>query len=376
MSQRTVDWRAVLLWAPVVVVAVASQSAIGLEHPWRGGTWSIALTALLLSLPLVVSIRWPLAAVALLVAALNVQVLLGGSLHFGSFLAVLFTAYALGRRSAWVRVAIGLPLLVLGLLIALRPSWATDVGYILFPLTYASAAAALGAIVRRLNLQAEGLRALNSALAREKEVTARLAIATERVRISRELHDSIAHSLTVVALQAQDCEDAIGTDDERARRASRSVADVARAGLSDLRSTIRLLRDENPSATGPGLEQLPVLASVVEDSGLAAEVRITGDPESVPPEIGAVLFRVAQEGLTNVLRHSAATTAVVTLDVSNEATTLSVADPGPRGRPAPVSGFGLAGLSERLAELGGSLTAGPDGAGFRLAADVPLRNER
>jgi len=370
------DWGTVTLWAPVVGVAALSQTGIGLEEPWTGSDAGLAVTSILLAGPLVARRLHPLLAGALVALALPVQDALGGSLAFASFVAVLVATYSLGRCAPPRPAAAGAATVLLGIVVAMRDALPDDLPELVFPFFYVSAATVLGGVVRRLTTQAAELRRLNEALARERDATARLAVATERMRLARDLHDVVAHTLTVAVVQAESCEEAIGDDPERARAAAREVQEAGRRGLADLRSMVRVLRDADSPPDDPGLAELETLAAVLAGAGLEVAVRREGDLGAVPGEVGRQLFRVVQEALTNVVKHSAASSAVVDVRGTGDEVEVSVQDPGPAlGSALPSGGHGLAGMVERLDPYGGAVDAAPDGTGFRVRARVPLRRE-
>ena len=227
------DWEAVTLWAPVVAVAGLSQAGVGLEEPWTGSDLALAVVSLLVAAPLALR-RWhPLATAGVVAVAVPMQDALGGSLGFATFFAVLVSAYAAGRHAQWWATAAGAGLLLLGIIVAMRGSLPAQAPELIFPVFYVSVAAVLGAVVRRLTTQAAELRRLNVALARERDATARLAVATERVRLARDLHDVVAHTLTIAVVQAEECEEAVTDDPERARTAARRVQEAGRRGLAE-----------------------------------------------------------------------------------------------------------------------------------------------
>ncbi|HET8559667.1 MAG TPA: sensor histidine kinase [Marmoricola sp.] len=371
-----VDWRMVATWAPVVAVAALSQTGLGLESPWTGSDAALALTSALLAAPLLVRGTRPLVTAALTAIALVVQVELGGSLHFASFVAVLVAAYSGGRHAAARTGAAGAVVLLAGVAASMRGSLAQDAHELVFPLFYLTAATVLGAVVRRQARHAAELRRLNDALVREREALDRLVVATERLRLARELHDVVAHTLTVVVIQAEVCEEAIGDDPDRARAAARQVQEAGRRGLADLRSLVRVLRDADAGAGEPGLGDLDALGGAMAGAGLDVEVVRDGDLQGLPPGLEGELYRIVQEALTNVVKHSAAPSVRVLLRRGGRHVALEVTDPGPAAStPGPSGGHGLAGMAERLAPFGGEVSAGPAGGGFRVHVSVPVRQE-
>lgn len=368
------DWAMIALWGPVVAVAALAQAGVGLEHPWTGSDLSLSLTSLLLAAPLAIRVRQPMLATALVAVAIVVQDALGGSLGFASFVTVLLAAFSGGRHLPSRRAALVVVVLLAGVLVSMRSSLPHDAEELIFPLFYVSAATIIGSVVRRLASQAADLRLLNAALAAERDASARLAIANERMRLARDLHDVVAHTLTVVVVQSENAEQALdGADVTRAGAAVRAVQEAGRRGLADLRSMVRVLREPDAPDAVAGLAEVDALAAVMAGAGLDVVVRREGDLSRVPDAVGRELARVVQEALTNVVKHSAAGEAVVRLVGSTGEIVVTVEDPGPAlASTFPSGRVGLRGMAERLAPHGGTVTSGPYGDGFRVCASVPL----
>ncbi|MDO3396487.1 histidine kinase [Nocardioides sp. SOB44] len=370
------ECRTLTTWAPVVAVAVLSQAGIGLESDWSGSDASLALTSALLAGPLLLRAARPVLTAALIGAALVVQVQLGGSLHFASFIAVLVASFATGRHAGGQRMTAGVLLLLVGVVLAVRDSLPESVEELVFPLFYVSAAAALGSVVRRQARQAAELHGLNEALVRERDAIDRLVVATERLRLARELHDVVAHTLTVAVVQAEACEAALDADLERAREAARQVQAAGRRGLADLRSLVRVLRDTDATTDEPGLDDLDTLAGVMASAGLEVTVERAGTFRGLSPELERELYRIVQEGLTNVVKHSSAAWVRILVRAHDSRVQLEIVDPGPAVEsPVPSGGHGLAGMAERLAPFGGQVTAGPTSDGYRVHVSVPVHQE-
>lgn len=217
-------------------------------------------------------------------------------------------------------------------------------------------------------------------LEREQATEARAAVAEERARIAREMHDVVAHSLSVMVVQAEAAEAMLEVDPQRAQRPLSAVQDTGREALTDLRRMLGALRatDEGaPSlAPQPGLAGLDALAEHVRDAGLPVEVRIEGEPRPLPAGIDLSAFRIVQEGLTNVLKHAGPARAEVLVRYDPDAVNLEVTDDGRgSGGDRENGGHGLVGMRERVAVYGGELRAGPRPAperGFALSARLPL----
>ncbi|MGE6733288.1 sensor histidine kinase [Streptomyces sp. NPDC059900] len=219
------------------------------------------------------------------------------------------------------------------------------------------------------------------------QATAR-AITTERLRIARELHDMIAHSIGVIAIQAGVGSRVIDTQPAEARNALTTIEATSRETLAGLRRTLVALRrpesgaDEGqgdtrdaaapPREPAPGLADVDRLAASARDAGVCAEVRWSGERGPLPPDVDLAAFRILQEALTNVIRHSGADTCRVSVERRAGELSLEVADDG-RGGLSAGTGFGLVGMRERVALLHGRFTAGPrPEGGFRVTALLPL----
>ncbi|MFI1416514.1 sensor histidine kinase [Streptomyces sp. NPDC020731] len=217
---------------------------------------------------------------------------------------------------------------------------------------------------------------------RTREEEARRRVAEERLRIARDLHDLLAHSITLIGVQTSVAAHVLAADPERLDRetvakALDDIADTCRTARGELRTTLEVLRDNGgPSDTrGPlaGLDGLPDLVEAARLAGARVEpaVRVAGP---VPPAVGAAAYRLVQEALTNAVRHAGPGPAVrVDLREQDGALRLSVTDDGTGPTPGTTPGFGLVGMRERARSVGGTLDAGPrEGGGFRVTATLPL----
>jgi signal transduction histidine kinase len=204
---------------------------------------------------------------------------------------------------------------------------------------------------------------------------ARIAVADERVRIARELHDVVAHSLSVIAVQADAAGAALETDPALAREPLRVIHATARTSLAEIRDMLELLRaDDGELRPAPGLAALDELLGSARDAGLqvTAEVRLGDTP--VPPVVDLAAYRIVQEALTNAARHAGSVPVSLRVDVTAEAVELAVENAaGIPARRAPGAGVGLLGIRERVSLLGGALEAAPTSSGgFRVVARLPL----
>ncbi|CAL9448241.1 hypothetical protein SUDANB174_02376 [Streptomyces sp. enrichment culture] len=218
---------------------------------------------------------------------------------------------------------------------------------------------------------------------RTREEEARRRVAEERLRVARDLHDLLAHSITLIGVQTSVAAHVLTADPERLDRAAVAkalddIAETCRSARGELRTTLEVLRAQDavgvPDARGPlpGLRGLPDLARSARLAG--ADVDLSVDADDVPPAVGAAVYRITQEALTNVVRHAGPKPSVrIEVRAGPGALRLSVTDDGTGPDPAGTPGFGLVGMRERARSVGGTLDAGPreDAGGFEVTAVLP-----
>ena len=210
-------------------------------------------------------------------------------------------------------------------------------------------------------------------LEREREAEAARAAAEEQARIGRELHDVIAHSLSVMVVQAAAANDVFDARPERAREALRTIEATGRTALGELRSLLGAVRGDAEFAPQPGLDELDALVSQIRSSGIDVAVTVEGDPRPLSPALDLSAYRVVQEALTNTLKHAGATRAEVALRYGDGTLDVEVRDNGTGTGNGGGGGQGLIGMRERVLTYGGSLRTGPaDGGGFAVSARFPL----
>jgi MYXO-CTERM domain-containing protein len=215
--------------------------------------------------------------------------------------------------------------------------------------------------------------------ARERELLAAGAAAEERVRLARELHDVVAHHLSVVAVQANVLADSASANGAE-QGPARAVVESSRQALAEMRRILGVLRPIGPSeqaarAPHPGLRDLRALVQRVSDAGVRVQVHTEGEQTELPAGVDLAAYRILQEALTNVLRHARATSADVRINYTPSAVRLEVTDDGigPPTDGRTIDGHGLEGMQERAALLGGELTCGPaSGRGYKIHAVLPL----
>lgn len=363
----------------LVLVAVGTAITANFGGPSAPGPPAYAFGALFGALMLVRR-RWPVATLAITAAALLAYYALsyppiGLAVPVA---AALFSAAEYGRLY-W---AVGTAAALLVISTAVRIGQGDDLSYVLgleVPTSAALMAAvvALGDSVRsRRGWRAELVKQARSAeLEREREAARR--VEQERLRIARELHDLLAHTVSVISLHSDVARESLRDDPETADRSLAAVRAACRDVNQELRATLHALRQPESAddAPIPGLDRLDTLVATATAAGLDAQVRTLGWPVPLPAIADATAYRVVQESLSNVLRHADATTVLIELDYSEDTLVIRIMDNG-RGAPAdaPRAGWGIAGMRERLTLLGGELDArSRGGKGFVVEARIPAR---
>jgi signal transduction histidine kinase len=232
--------------------------------------------------------------------------------------------------------------------------------------------------IRERELRAQAFAERAALLERERELHAREAVADERARIARELHDLVAHHVSVMVVQAGAERHALGSEQPGTREALGSIEQAGRQALAEARRLLGMLRrsgEDDGLDPQPGLEQIDVLVDHVERAGLPVTVTVEGDRVALPAGVDLCAYRVIQEGLTNALKHAGPACAQVRLRYVPEALDIEVRDDG-RGAGSlngDGAGHGLIGMRERVALYGGQLETGPgERGGFRVRARIPL----
>ena len=301
------------------------------------------------------------------------------------------TAYGDGRRSLTI-AGVGITVLATGWLMAAAgvvPRAA--IGWVFFRIAASVMAAALGESVRsRRVIAAEALeRARRAERTREEE--ARSRVDAERLRIAREVHDTVAHAIAVINVQAGVTAYLLGKREERARGALVTIEQTSTQALHEMRAVLGVLRDSDSGRVPhPGLGQVGELTAMAREAGLDVELDVTSSTAPLPSAVDHTAYRILQESITNVIRHVGPTRVTVTLDYGTDVLEVRVTDDGTRdapgdgaGNPQPpastakgspaVPGHGIAGMRERCGLLGGELTAGPrPRGGFEVKARLPL----
>ncbi len=229
----------------------------------------------------------------------------------------------------------------------------------------------------RIRPHARERRAGLAAAEAERQAAAARAAADQRARIARELHDVVAHSVSVMVVQASGVRRLLSEDQEREREALLSVERIGRDALAEMRRMLGVMRtgEEQPMslAPQPSLQHLDRLVAQLEEAGLPVTLRVEGTRPDLPPGIDLSAYRIVQEGLTNALRHGDGAHAEVVVRYGDTAVEVEIADDGPGANNDELDGQGLAGMRERVALYGGTIAAGPrEGGGFVLRALLPV----
>ena len=380
---------ALLLFGFGVLTEVAQPDPGANENLRDPNALSFVLLVLA-TLPLVNRRRWPIGVFALVWTA----TLLYSGLAFpggGPIAGSLFALYAVAahaprrRHAVHVLLAALASTTILPILHAADSSWGDLIG--VFALLIAAWVLGDNMRVRRANVAAVEERAAR--LERERDAEAQRAVLQERARIARELHDVVAHSMSVMVVQAGAARRTLARDPERATEALTQIERTGRGALDEMRRLVGVLRhdgddpgrapDESAARLPqPGIDQVPQLILRCREAGLPVSLAVVGPERTLPSGVELVVYRVVQEALTNTMKHAGPARADVVLRYGDDAVTLIVCDDG-RGAaagPGPVSGHGLTGMRERVALYGGSIDAGPQaGGGFRVWAEVPVAAE-
>ncbi len=247
-------------------------------------------------------------------------------------------------------------------------------------LALVAASIALGVSVRARRETRSSQERLRAMITAEQAREAERRLQAERVRIAQDLHDSVGHAMSVIALHGNVAAEAIGRDDDAARRAIEQIGAATSAQLRELRATVKLLRSPavDVERGAVGLSGLDRLADAAREAGVSVDIDVAVHDGCLDGAIEAAAYRIVQESLTNVIRHSGARHAAVTAGIRNDRLELVIADDGPESRAAelasPGGGQGLVGMRERAAVLGGQLQAGRGKAGgFVVHAVLPTR---
>ncbi|MFC4529161.1 sensor histidine kinase [Sphaerisporangium dianthi] len=350
---------------PAVLTSVAvltGTAAVGAPIDWPAVTMALLLGGLLAARR-----RWPVG--VLLVSASVLIAFQGAGLFEGGWVWPLTVACYTVAAAGRTRWAVGTGLFLL--LYALAWDWAVASGSAARALAAGGAETLWLALVLAIgnarHLQARWRLQMEQA----READARRRLAEQRLEISRELHDILAHTLAVVGVHLNVAADALEESPEETRQALRTAMDVRGKAMADLRSLVGVLRIEGDAAPQPGLDGIAALVAAARATGLAVGLHEEGDLTTVTGLQAVAAHRVVQEALTNTIKHADAGHVSVRLSSTGAAVTVEVVDDG-RGAAALAEGHGLTGMRERITTLGGTLSIEGSG-GFAVRASIPLK---
>jgi signal transduction histidine kinase len=356
------------LTALVGVPVVASTVVAGADDDrvFVGALFGVAAV-----LPLLFRRRWP---VPVLAAVLAVAVISPVDGQYA--LPMVVALYTIGSLRSWeVTIAAAASVVATGVVYQLAGGPDLTSEDLIATALLCAVGAGLGLYVGSKRASLDALSERAERLDRERELLAERAVAEERVRIAQELHDVVAHNVSLIVVQAQ----ALGATvaDDRVTAATEGIADLGRQAMAEMHRTLKLLRANEDQAAylapQPGLADLDDLLERARAAGLPVEFAVEGDPRPLSQSVDLSAFRIVQEALTNVLKHAGRAPTTVVLGYRADALEVTIRDTGDGAPHANgVGGHGLVGMRERAAIFGGSLTAAPRGDhGFEVHAVLP-----
>ncbi len=337
-----------------------------------GSNWVYVPVAASMTVPLAWRRRAPLVVVVLVMGAFAAQSLIldprpTPDVELIPALIAVYSVAAHGER--WVSFVGGGLSLVAGLI------W-LGIDDFLLPTVMFGGAWFAGRLVQKRQLYAQAFAERARVLERERDANARVAAAEERVRIAREMHDVLGHSVSVMVVQAGAERLALGQERPATREALLAIERTGREALAEMSRLLGILRKEGEAlslAPRPSLAQVDVLVQTVRDAGVPVELRVEGEQTDLPPGVDVSAYRIVQEALTNVVKHAGPARAAVVVRYGRRTVEVEVTDDGRPSFNGNAGGYGLAGMRERVELHGGTLEAGRrNEGGFAVKACLPL----
>jgi signal transduction histidine kinase len=373
--------------ALIVLAAVASMLGVAFRRddpdaPTTPLWFSVPATAIIV-LPLLARRRYPFLAPAFVwILGPALSFVDGRLIPFAPAITAvgLAAAFLLGNLRTAAEAWLGLAIVLGGTAIIVYNGPGHAPGeYVFVPLFFAIGWLA-GYALRERAEEAEAAEVRAEQAEREREAAARIAVAEERARIARELHDIVAHAVSVMVLQVGAVRHKLPGELAEDSDALRGVERTGRIALAEMRRLLAAMRREDDDAElspHPGLERLESLAEEVGHAGLPVRLHVDGEPFPLPPAIDLSAYRIVQEGLTNALKHARANNADVTVHYGRDEVTVEVRDDGRGTTGSDGLGHGLVGIRERVKIYGGEMSAGTaNGGGYVLSARLPLGGDR
>ena len=352
------------------------------DGPISGPKPVLVLIGLAATLPLAIRRRWPLIALIILIADGNLQPYFATK-QFGSpvlnlfeiFLAVVLIVYSTAANTTGLRTWIGAGIILAGPTVSafVNDNLSAQFGsYVFYAVAWF-----LGKTIRHRNERSRRLADRATTLEQTRDAEVEQAVSDERSRMARELHDVVSHSVSLMTLQAGAARQAMDVHPQRARQQLLGIESTGREAMVEMRRLLGLLRDapDGPALEPqPSLRHLDLLVERMKEAGMPVVLSADDIPPSMPRGVDLTAYRIVQEALTNVLKHSKPTCVQVNIRVLEHAVEIEVHDDGIPQPTAPGShGHGLIGMRERVAVYGGELDAGPaPERGFRLKARIPF----
>ena len=337
-----------------------------------GSNWVYVPVAVLMTVPLAWRRHAPLVVVVLVMGAFAAQSLILDPTPTPDveLIPALIAVYSVAVHGArWASFVGGGLSVVAGLI------W-LGVDDFLLPAVMFGGAWLAGRLVQKRQLYAQAFAERARVLERERDANVRVAAAEERVRIAREMHDVVGHSVSVMVVQAGAERLALGEERAATREALLAIERTGREALAEMSRLLGILRKEGEGlalAPRPSLAQVDVLVQTVRDAGVPVELRVEGEQAVLPPGVDVSAYRIVQEALTNVVKHAGPARASVVVRYGRRAVEVEVTDDGRRAVNGNAAGYGLAGMRERVELHGGTLEAGSRSeGGFAVKARLPL----
>jgi signal transduction histidine kinase len=384
----------------VPAVAAVALGLLGLLEAWSDPQFRphfgvLAVASAVIAAGFVVAVRWPVVGAVVVAAFYPVATALdapgpGGAGLIASLVAMAYAGFAAPPRRSRIAVVACVAVFLVTEGVRSGVSWDT----VFFPAVFVPAWW-VGTLVRRERERSRQVIALAPELDAQREASARAAVVEERARIAREVHDSVAHSVSVMTLQLGGLRrqlDSVLVDRPAEREVMLGLERLGRQSVEELRATVGILRDPGDAATGtppPSLARVEDLVADVRAAGLAVSLEVSGTLGGLPRAVDTAAYRIVQEAMSNVLRHGPEARAAVRVVSADDVVRLTVSDdglgsrraspPGPDSAvPAPpaAGGHGIVGMRERVDMLGGTLAVGPvPGGGFEVDVSLPIRRE-
>jgi signal transduction histidine kinase len=369
-----------------VAIALACLALVdilgGSDASWGGGGRVQIVLALAVTLPLAWRVRFPIPVMIVVNAASTAVVVLAWphQAAFEPFVAAVIAAYSLGAHTAGRRAIVGIGLMLsfgIGSIVATAVA-GQPIGNLAAPCFWLLGTWIVGRIIHGRRRRTMELEALTQELARQRDLQAQAAVAVERGRIARELHDIVAHNVSMMVVQAGAAAQVLEGQHPDVGNALNAIAETGRATVNEMRTLLGVLRagdtDDAPLNPQPGIAELEQLVRSVREAGLPVELQVEGEPTPLPQALDLSAFRIVQEALTNTLRHAGRARAKVVVRYHREAVEVEVQDDGSGDDGTPLGGgHGLIGIRERVLMLNGEVEAGRCAeGGFRIRARLPI----